>query len=347
MFPSCNSKMEYIIESLQSLGYSVYILSLGQGPSLKKQVHEILNDKLIISYLGTIPNRGFFSFFSKLFLVLQLLIFVIFRISKNSKVIVYHSVYLAPLFSFIKKIKNIEIIYEVEEIYNAAWNKDEKDIDKEIKSLQFADKLILVNDLLSKKINNFKPFIICYGNYNIIRNNYSKQYKDINIVYAGIIGDIDSDVYVALDAIKFLPLNYHLKILGYGNLLDLANFKLYISNSERISFDGLLQGAEYSKYLLKCHVGVAPRKLNDNLSDFTFPSKVLVYLGHNLHTVVSNINCIKKSKIADSVYFIEDLSPRGLASVIEKIEVNSDSAFNILEDLDTDFKINLKELLAR
>lgn len=345
-FPSCNSKMQYIIEKLEELEFNISIFSLGQSVSWHTQKTIKYSFKKKVTYVGTVPNKGILKALSKVFLVYQILLLVLLKVPRNGKIIVYHSTYLPFLFSLIKKIKKIEVIYEVEEIYAAAWRKDETCIKRELDSLKFADKYILVNDILPIKMNISKPYIVCYGSYKCISKNSIDQKKNnVEIVYAGVIGNEMSDVYIAVDAMQYLPSNYVLKIVGYGSDYDLEKFKLYIKNFKNVIYDGLLKGEKYSEYLLSCDIGLCPRRLDNNLSDYTFPSKVLVYLGHSLHTITTKIDCIVNSEVKDIVSFVDELNAYNLAEAILHIDLLKNNSQDKLIELDENFRMNLKDLL--
>lgn len=86
---------------------------------------------------------------------------------KNDTVILYHSYYLLFLFKSIKAFKRFNLIIEVEESYKAAWGKSDSEINNEIKNLKGADAYIYVNDLLPNFIENTKPYVVCYGDYQV------------------------------------------------------------------------------------------------------------------------------------------------------------------------------------
>lgn len=345
-FPSCNNKMNYIIDSLKSNNFKVNIFSLGESVSFSKSKYQIIDDLETITYVSTFPKRNILIIFSRIWLFLQIFFLLIFRVKSNDVVIVYHTYILLPLLKIIKKIKKINLIIEVEEIYSAAWKLSNHSIVNEIEGLKIADKYILINDLISDICNLKKPSIVCYGTYTSnFPENKTYNISVVNIVYAGIIEDNKSDVYLAIDSMKFLPSNYKLKIVGYGSEKNILALKSYISNINNVAYDGLLRGNEYKNYLHTCHIGLSPRLLEDQYSDYTFPSKVLAYISHGLVTVSSNIKAIKKSKVAPSIYFIQELTPQGVADTILSIDFRNIKKADLIKNLDHDFKTKIKELI--
>lgn len=345
-FPSCNNKMHYIINALKSNNFNVNIFSLGEGNNFKTLKTQKIDDLESITYVSTLPNQSFFKIISRIWLLFQVLYFLLFQVQKEDVVIVYHTYILLPILKIAKRIKNINLIIEVEEIYTAAWKQTDEQINKEIKDLKIADKYILINDLVAKQCNFTKPNVVCYGNYKTIFSQSKIINRDeISIVYAGIIEGIDSDIYLAINAMKYLPSNYNLKIIGYGFDNNIVKLKEYISSLDNVVYDGLLNGDEYRNYLHNCDIGISPRLLEDKYSDYTFPSKVLVYLSHGLITVSTTIKAIKESKVASSIYFIKNLTPKDVADTILKIDYRNLKDANIISELDQCFKEDLKKII--
>ncbi|WP_232067443.1 glycosyltransferase family protein, partial [Flavobacterium bizetiae] len=277
-----------------------------------------------------------------------------FRVKRNDVVLVYHSYLLNKVVNFCRFFANFKLIYEVEEIYQAAWQNSNKKIKHEIEALQNADAFIFVNDVMNQKCNHHnKPFIVCYGNYNNKKIAKSINYNIINIVYAGFIGGKDSDVMLAIDSAEFLPDNYFLNVLGYGTEENIKGMKNKIKEinvkcgKEIVEYFGCLSGDEYDNFLKKCQIGLSTRVLIDEYSDFTFPSKVLVYLSNNIIPVSSKINCILNSKVSESIVFYDENSPASVAEAIVSIDVNKyySQDKDVITDLDSKFILDFNKLL--
>ncbi|MDN5650258.1 MAG: glycosyltransferase, partial [Acinetobacter sp.] len=258
-----------------------------------------------------------------------------------------------PIILFFKKIKNFKLILEVEENYSAVWGENETKIEEENNNILKADKFIFVNDIFPKRIGVKLPYIICYGDYrNNLKENNNKtnlvEKEKITMVYAGLISDgVYPDIYLAVDAMLYLNNNYILKIIGYGEDSSIQNLINYIQGkglSNRVIFDGMYKGVEYSNYLRCCDIGLNPRVLDNMLSNYTFPSKVLTYLSHGLPVVSTDIDCIKLSKIATAVSFSKQVLAESFADAIKEVNLEHDVT-KILDDLDTDFKESLNGLL--
>ena len=348
-FPSCTNKMSYIIASLKSIGFNVNVLALGESNKLQFSKAIKVDDQENYRFTSTFYSSNILlKLISRLWLFIQVINFVFFKTEKKAKIIFYHSYYFIKIMKFTRFFKKFELIYEIEEIYKAAWNKNKSEINHEINQLNFADKYIFVNDLMNDYFRYNKDYVVCYGNYSSINFHKPKVIDEkIKIVYAGVIGEEDSDVYFAINVMKFLPSNYELGIIGYGTEDNLSKLKIYIDQNKntRIIYDGLLSGVDLINYLRKSQIGISTRLLEDELSNFTFPSKILLYLSNNLITVSSNISCVKKSRVSEFIYFVKDLSYKSFAETILSINIKNSKNNSVIEKLDIDFKKNLKILL--
>lgn len=345
VFPGCNVKISYIIKSLKNNNIPVKVISLGESYKNKSsknfKVDELENNYFLATCRGKV--------FSRLFLILQVLYILLFKLKKNDVIIFYHVFYLLPFFKLAKYIKKFNLIIEVEESYQAAWEKDNCKINKEINSLKGADAYIYVNDLLPNKIEKNKPYVVCYGNYSVYsRERIDHNKKKIRMVYAGLINfSENSDVVLAIDAIQHLSDKYSLSIAGYGDEKDIHSLKQYICDSglsNKVSYAGFFQGQDYDDYLSKFHIGLNPRMLQDKLSDYTFPSKVMSYLTHGLYVVSTPIQCIAAAKVANLVSISNDNTSESFASAILKVDFDC-SHHQIIDELNNDFVKDIGELV--
>lgn len=357
VFPSASGKMGYILSVIKETGRKVIVFSLGESSYFHLSKRIVIDNFEEVNYVSTIGKKNkALSVMARLWLLFQLFVFLAFRIDRKSLVIVYHSLSILRVVKFVYFFKRFKLIYEIEEIYKAAWKKTQSEIESEIKLLSGADGYILVNDLMAEKLNLLTyPSVVCYGEYR--SQGLSKLPKNNNqtvLVYAGVIGNEDSDVYLSIKTLEFLPQNYVLKIVGYGSLEEIQKLKSHINKlnenvygAVRIVYDGVLFGVDYLNYLAKCDIGLSTRLLEDTFSDYTFPSKVLVYLCNNLCTVSSPIKCITKSRVAKSIYFYEEQTPESVAKTIKSIDLSNPRSNEAIRVLHLDFKSELDLMLNK
>lgn len=345
--PGCNTKMGYIIDAIKKSDIKLEVICLGE--SFKKRTSKKIKiDNLEVNnFVSTVSNR----FLSKINLWGQILYYLLFKIKKEDTVIFYHSLYILPFFKIARAIKGFKLIIEVEESYYAAWGKGKTLINIELMLLKGADGYIYVNDILPYLIEKNTPYVTCYGNYKVItdifisenRNNVLKK-----IVYAGLIlEDENSDVYLAVNAMLFLDNCYQLYILGYGTDKSIDKLNKYIHDkglSQKVYYEGFLTGNEYNAYLSDCDIALNPRTLLNELSNYTFPSKVLSYLCAGLLVVSTPIDCIERSSVAKLVSFSRDSTPFEFANAIKSLD-SSINPTDSIKNLHRHFVRQVKVLL--
>ena len=196
---------------------------------------------------------------------------------------------------------------------------------------------------MNKKFGFNKPFAVCYGNYDISPN-YRDRKELKKLIYAGVLGKEGSDVDLAIDVMQYLPDNYDLKIAGYGRHDEVIYINNKISDKRNIEFVGFLSGEEYEDFLSKGDVGLCTRVLPNELSDYTFPSKVLVYLSHGLVPLCPSIDCLKKSSVSKTIIFYEESAPESIAKALMQ-EVKDSSTVRIIKTLDNNFIYSLSAII--
>lgn len=353
--PATN-KMDYIISTLVDDGYFVDIISPSWTVNKKfykgKKVE--INTNVKLKLFSTLPwyNR-FFKLLSVIFSFSQLFFYLLFKLKKNEQIIVYHSRWMSLPILVLKIIKrNIIVILEVEEIYNDV--KKSKFWEKvEYRLFEVVDKYIFPTELLNRKLNpSNKDHVVIYGSYKVEPIRYNKfNDEKIHVLYAGTF-DPRKGVNIAVSVANYLSSKYHIHILGFGTEEEKKNLRDDIdrvSNSSNclVTYDGLLSGEDYIKFLQKCHIGLSPQILNAEYNETSFPSKILSYLTNGLEVVSVKIKSIEMSKLNNSVYFYDGESPKDIAQTIMSIEFKEEyENTNKIEVLDRNFRKDIKKMLG-
>ena len=353
--PSGVSKINYIKSVLLKANYEVRLLSLAEGES---KPSFFIYPSLVVQkgtrehhrYISTMCRSNIlFRIASRLWMYVQLLSYLFFSVRQNEPILIYHSLaYVFPIrvFRFFSKKK---LYFEVEELFHAAYKDSTMQIENEKKYLRKASGYILVNDLISNLSGFSAPNVVCYGVYSR-KNMPNISFNDgkIHLIYAGVINE---DALMAVEISKYLSDKYHIHILGYGIEPNIVKLEREIENVSLISqcavsYDGCKFGEEYMLFLAKCSMGICTRVLEDSLSDYTFPSKVLAYISCGLLPVCSHLTCIKESKIYSHVLFARQVTPDAFAEAIMSVDTsflcNYDNSF--LDQLDLNLISELRSL---
>lgn len=347
------NKMDYICSALTRNNLKVKIISPCWTNNTKgffKGKEYIKSNYITIKNFATFgSNNKVLQKINKFFIALQLLLYLIINTKRNEEILVYHSLALILPIKIAKKIKNLSIILEVEEIYSTVW-KGTYDVDKEISYINMADKAIFASDQLQNyfKINKS---VVVYGSYNYYdKKNFNKKFKkNIDIVYAGSIDKIKGGAKNSVLAMNYLPNKYRLHILGFGNNSDIEELKKLINyvNKEKgyecCRYYGSLDGEKYSEFLLNCDIGLNPQKEGEYM-DFAFPSKILSYLAHGLEVVSTRIKSVEQSKVASRITFSKNDNPQEIAKSVLSIKIGNQNN-NIVRKLDKKFVSDIYKLL--
>lgn len=355
--PSAVTKINYIKSALKEIGFKVMVFSTAECVNdaccLNRAIQIDVDSNETILYQWTFGRTNIgLKVFSKIGMFVQLIIYLLFHVKKEEKILVYHSLPLLPVISFIRRIKKRKIYFEVEEIFHAVYGSSNTKVEEEKNRLKGADGYILVNDIMKEKCAFDSPAAVCYGVYKAEHEKGERDKNDgkVHIVYAGVISEKGSDAYLAVDVAQYLPANYIIHLLGYGPAPATEELNRHIARCNRINkskvvYEGCLLGEEYSAFLSKCQIGLCTRTLENNVSDYTFPSKVMVYIANRLIPVCTPISCIMRSKIKDYVVFSADISPKSIAESILGVDISLRNTYNdLLSDLDKNFKRSLKDL---
>ena len=332
--PSATSKIAYIKDVVKDCGYSISIFSpvccKSNSYQFRKAVKLTIDDKethyLPFSIGG---NNRIVRILSYVIIYFQLLFYILIKVKRHEPVLLYHTLPETYVVKFIKRMVGFKLFLEVEEIYNAVYNQKKK-IPSEISLISRGfDGYILVNNLMPRICNINKYYTVCEGQYKMF-NDRCKSLKGldnkIHVLYAGVFEE-NSDVFLAIETGRYLNSNYILHIAGYGNdeIVSLVERQIVEMNSANngcpIVYHGCLLGEKYEEILNLCTVGLCPRKLDDELSNYTFPSKIFVYLSRNLNVVCTPITCVKNSSLHKDIVVARSSDSKDIAAAILGIKV--------------------------
>ena len=352
---SAKDKIDYIVSVLNKLGHSVLLVSASHTKNNKyyKSQTKDINDNTKLLLFATFGHTlSITKVLSRLYTKIQLLTWLLINIKSDDVLIVYHSLGYMNIVNIIRRIKKNTIIMEVEEIYSDVLEK-EKIREKEISYLSKKDCYIIPTELLKETIRvGEKPTVVIYGRYNRYpHNGKKKNIHEIRVVYAGYL-DASKGSVAAIESAKYLPSNYKMHILGFGSDKDLnmVNCKIndLVSQGYQISFDGMLKGDIFDRFLSECDIGLCTQDPTAQFSNTSFPSKILNYLSHGLKVVAIEIPSLKQSRINNCIFFYKDNNAKSIAEAI-MIAAESDecNSTEVIEKLDSEFTAEMDNLMNR
>jgi len=349
--PPSGQKQDYIIDTLISLGYNVNYVSFSESFNKKcyRAKKKKLSEKLTFFLCPNIESRFRESIAFRWFYH----IYAAYNIKQGDILLVYHTNSMRN--DILRKLadkKHLKFIYEVEEVYAYAHETVlDKQINEEIEFLQCPDAYLFNSELLCKRVNqrNLK-YTIVEGFYKYTRSDV-KKFNDgkIHCVYGGIIDQVKGGAFRAVAAANYLPSNYVIHILGFGETQLLKNYiEDNIQNRKcQVIFEGLKNGQEYIDFISKCDIGLSLMTMREDLNSTAFPSKLILYLSVGLHVVAGRVRVLELSKVADYINFYNEDTPQSIAQTIMSIDMDSDyNSEIIMNKLDKEFQANLIELLS-
>lgn len=349
------NKMNYICEALENNGYNTEIVSASGATEKKfcKSKKVKLTDKTTLKLFSSLPRLNrIVSVIDRVILKTKLFLYMIKNTNKDSIVMVYHSLGYMSLVKRLKKLKGFKLIIEAEEIYGDVIG-DEKTSQKEYEFFKIADAFIFPTELLSEKVNTEKkPEAIIYGTYHIEKE-LPKLFSDgkIHCVYAGTFDPRKGGAIASAESAMFLDENYHVHILGFGNEKEKAEMLNTIDNISKkskadITYDGLLSGEEYIKFIQSCDIGLSTQNPNGKYNDTSFPSKILSYMANGLRVVSIRIPAIEKSAVGKFMYYYDEQTPENIAKAIKSIDFSEEyDSRKTIGVLDKAFICDLKTML--
>ena len=349
------NKMNYICEALENNGYNTEIVPASGATEKKfcKSKKVKLTDKTTLKLFSSLPRLNrIVSVIDRVILKTKLFLYMIKNTNKDSIVMVYHSLGYMSLVKRLKKLKGFKLIIEAEEIYGDVIG-DEKTSQKEYEFFKIADGFIFPTELLSEKVNTEKkPEVIIYGTYHIEKE-LPKLFSDgkIHCVYAGTLDPRKGGAIASAESALFLNENYHIHILGFGNEKEKAETLNTIDSiskksKAKITYDGLLSGEEYIKFIQSCDIGLSTQNPNGKYNDTSFPSKILSYMANGLRVVSVRIPVVEESGIGKCVYYYDEQTPENIAKAIKSIDFSEEyDSRKTIGVLDKAFICDLKTML--
>jgi len=349
------NKMNYICEALENNGYNTEIVSASGTTEKKfcKSKKVKLTDKTTLKLFSSLPRLNrIVSVIDRVILKTKLFLYMIKNTNKDSIVMVYHSLGYMSLVKRLKKLKGFKFIIEAEEIYGDVIG-DEKTSQKEYEFFKIADGFIFPTELLSEKVNTEKkPEVIIYGTYHIEKE-LPKLFSDgkIHCVYAGTLDPRKGGAIASAESALFLNENYHIHILGFGNEKEKAEMLNTIDSiskksKAKITYDGLLSGEEYIKFIQSCDIGLSTQNPNGKYNDTSFPSKILSYMANGLRVVSVRIPVVEESGIGKCVCYYDEQTPENIAKAIKSIDFSEEyDSRKTIGVLDKAFICDLKTML--
>lgn len=317
-------KMEYIIKLLKTNNYNPKIISL-----CSRNKERLAKCKTIKFFFSFPTSNKYVKYINNKIIYIQFLFFVLFKIKSNSKIILYHSFSSTHYITKLLKIKKLDIILQVEEIYGYSANGHKAYLGKEINDIKKFNKAIFVNDYIPRKLNFLnKSYCVSYGviNYSIPKNINPFNDNKVHAIYAGTIEQKKLGAFSAAKAALYLPDNFLVDIYGFGNNESIKILKDIIDDVntkcgyEKVRYLGYKNSKELSNELVRYDIGLSTNIMEPDFANNTFPSKTITYMSHGLSVVSGYAEVFENINLTKNWSFFTDYSPKEIAKAISSFK---------------------------
>ena len=353
--PAADTKIDYIIEVLNRIGYDVDHISPAPASTSKFQTGFVEHRKCnSFRYFASFRKGGrLLRAINYRFIKLQLFLWCLLNIKRGEQILIYHSLGYDSLFIKLKKLKSILIIGEIEEIYQDVIRQKSYQERNEYRFIDICDKYIFSNTILNERLNKgHKPYIVCHGIYKVNKHRHA-SFNDgkIHVLYAGTYDPNKGGAIASVKAAQFLDDRYHIHITGFGRLefenLVRAEVKRVRPLAKcLITFHGYLDDAKFMDLMQHCSIGLCTQDPTTQLNLTSFPSKILNYMANGLVVLSGRNRAIEESAVGDLITYYDVQTPECIAQAIMTIQdVNSGLGIERLKLLDSKFEKKLKGIL--
>lgn len=353
--PAATNKMTYICSAMNQSDHDIEIISA--SGSLNRSYYpgciKIVLPRTVLRLFPTCGHGGSLRrVISRWWTFLNMFTYLFLHVKRGQNVIIYHSLGYMEWVKLLKKLKKFYLILEVEEIYGDVTGSS-KTVHQEKAFFNIADAYIFPTQLLDQNINTKnKPSVIIYGTYQV-ESPRKECFNDnkIHVVYAGTLDPRKGGAIATATASAFLTDKFHIHILGFGSQHDIHEMKELVKNYSipghaTLTYDGVLFGEDYIKFIQKCHIGMSTQNPDATFNASSFPSKVLSYLANGLHVVSIRIPAIEYSAVGDMLDYYDIQTPEAIAQAIINVDVTTAyNSRNRIEELSKQFVQSLDKLL--
>lgn len=357
--PAECAKIEYLTGALKAAGFRVELFSTRSTSvhgELVKPKTVMVDEDEVHRYLFSITGGRLVNRLNALLNALQTAAYVLLHVRAGEPVLLYHQYYYYGVFTFLKHIKRFTLVLEIEELHYTLMHCRKE---QELRFIGLADKYLLIQPGLLRKVNTKgRPYLVFYGDYRLPQTTGAAfSDKRIGVVYAGVIESRRSAAFLACRAARYLDNRYRLHILGFGPQTEVQKLQAlieetnHICQDQRVVYHGEKSGEELSSFLNACRIGLSCHSYlpQDSLSSaYSFPSKITMYLSHNLWVVSPALKCVEDSPFRECVRFYRQdgtpEEPQRIAACIREISLKLTEGFSpaeLMRQIKADFEKQL------
>ena len=114
-----------------------------------------------------------------------------------------------------------------------------------------------------------------------------------------------------------------------------------------ISYDGLLTGEDYIRFLQSCDIGLSTQNPEAAFNATSFPSKILSYMASGLQVDNIRIPAVEGSAVGNRVSYYDRQTPAEIArAILSASKTDLEDPRSTIEGLNRSFIKQMEELLG-
>lgn len=211
------------------------------------------------------------------------------------------------------------------------------------KSLLMYDKIIALNKKAVEIYTQNKPYIIIDGaidikDFEIVTTVENKSKKKI-VLFSGALTEYNG-INELVESTRYIhDENIEIHIYGDGPLRDFVEKKSKQILS--LQYKGVVSNYQVKKFQKYADLLINPRRIDDLISQVTFPSKMIEYMISGTPVLSTKLNGLTEEYL-ENIYIIDDISPEKLATDIKDVLSLSNNKLNKKSEASMRFILNKK-----
>ena len=178
--------------------------------------------------------------------------------------------------------------------------------------------------------------------------------EEFHLFYAGTLDSRKGGAAAAISVATKLNSDYHIHILEFGNEEEKHRIQTNITELSKkydckVTYDGLLSGEEYIKFIQRCDIGLSHRIQQLNLMIHHFRQKYYHIWQMVLRVVSALIPVIECSAINKYMSYYSKQEPQEIVKAIKRINLSElyDSRKWYMTIWISQFQKDIKQLLEK
>ncbi len=330
--PAATNKVFALAGAMSGVGLRSIVLSLGRGRQNYTAINHSATVRRVDESAILYADFWHFPLLTHLvsFISVALLLIKLIRRHPSLCVLAYNRSYHYLLALSLARLWGINIYLDLEDGYIVENKGILRCVKNNLTRLVFnklcSSGAVIATSGLAKQLSHSAP-LVCFGVADYLGQPLQNwQAPKLQILFSGSLIE-EAGSGLLLDTLKILRQRYyclqevlHFVVTGKGPWA--STFQAYaLEFPEWLTFGEGLPKAKYLDQLSNCHVGLSLRLASFEMSDTTFPSKVIEYANHGLLVLTTRASDVP-ILLDEGACYLDEESPYALAELLTSLPVH-------------------------